>query len=364
MGLLDIAYTGVLRNLGVDMMPPPRPNTNTLNLGAKYSPEYACLPFKLNLGNMIEALERGANSILMPGGYGPCRFGYYGIIHEQILKGLGYRFSMGRTDNPDSLRDMVKTIMDIGGLKDKWDGYKVFYLILMRMAALDRVQKLYHYYKPREKKRGETDEAMREAVRLIDSSLTYISLLKAELKVKGIFRNVTIPQDPSDSKGLRPLKVGIVGEIFMVIEPFANMNIEKKLGEMGVEVIRGVWLSDWLNDRFRFKPLRRNQHKLSTKWAYPYLRYPSGGESIESVGKTIMFHRKGLDGVIHLMPFTCMPELVASTILERAKKDLNFPILSLVFDEQMSETNLITRLEAFIDMIQKKDSRDSRVQEK
>lgn len=351
MGLLDVAYTKVLRNLGIEMLPPPRPNINTLNLGVKYSPEYACIPFKINLGNMIEALERGADSILMPGGYGPCRFGYYGIIQEQILKGLGYRFSMGRTDNPDSLRDMVKTIMEIGGLKDKWDGYKVFYLILMRMAALDRVLRLYHYYKPREKRRGETDEAMREAVGLIDSSLTFTQLFKKELKVKGLFRKVAIYSD------FRPLRIGIVGEIFMAIEPFANMNIEKRLGEMGVEVIRGVWLSDWLNDRFRFKPFRRNQHKLCTKWAYPYLRYPSGGESIESVGKTIHFHRKGINGVIHLMPFTCMPELVASTILERVRKDLNYPILSLVFDEQMSETNLITRLEAFIDMIKKRKER-------
>lgn len=90
------------------------------------------------------------------------------------------------------------------------------------------------------------------------------------------------------------------------------------------------------------------------KWAYPYLRYPSGGESIESVGKTLLFQKKGIDGVIHLMPFTCMPELVASTILEKIRKDLSFPIMSLVFDEQMSETNLLTRLEAFLDMIKRK----------
>lgn len=348
MGLLDIAYTRVLRNIGVDMLPPPRPNTNTLNLGVKHSPEYACIPFKLNLGNMIEALEKGADSILMPGGYGPCRFGYYGIIQEQILRDLGYKFSMGRTDNPDSLRDMVKTISEIGKISDKWNVYKIFYLILMRVAALDRAVKLYHYYKPREKGKGESDEALNVAINLIDLSLTFSSLIKAELKIKGIFKKVAIRDD------FRPLRIGIVGEIFMVIEPFVNMNIEKKLGEMGVEVMRGVWLSDWLNDRFRFKPFRRNQHKLSTKWAYPYLRYPSGGESIESVGKTILFHKKSIKGVIHLMPFTCMPELVAFTILERIRKDLNFPIISLVFDEQMSETNLVTRLEAFVDMIKRK----------
>ncbi len=349
MGLLDIAYTRVLKNLGVDMLPPPRPNINTLNLGVKHSPEYACIPFKLNLGNMIEALDKGADSIIMPGGHGPCRFGYYGVIQEQILKGLGYTFSMGRTDNPDSLRDMVKTISEIGNISNKWKAYQVFYLILMRVAALDRAMKLYHYFKPREKMKGEADETLNDAINIIDSSLTFGSLIIAELKVKRIFRKVAVRKD------LKPLKIGILGEIFMVIEPFANMNIDKKLGELGVEVVRGIWLGDWLNDRFRFKPFRRNQHKLATKWAYPYLRYPSGGDSIESVGKTVLFHKEGIKGIIHLMPFTCMPELVAFTILERIRKDLNYPIMSLVFDEQMSETNLITRLEAFVDMIKKKE---------
>ncbi|MBI5846756.1 MAG: hypothetical protein HZB31_02170 [Nitrospirae bacterium] len=80
MGLLSVAYTRVLRQHGVDMQPPPKATIRTLNLGVKYSPEFACLPFKINLGNMMEALDNGADAILMPGGYGPCRFGYYGII--------------------------------------------------------------------------------------------------------------------------------------------------------------------------------------------------------------------------------------------------------------------------------------------
>jgi len=40
----------------------------------------------------------------------------------------------------------------------------------------------------------------------------------------------------------------------MVLENHANMSVEERLGDMGVEVHRGVWLSDWLNDRFRFMP--------------------------------------------------------------------------------------------------------------
>ena len=55
------------------------------------------------------------------------------------------------------------------------------------------------------------------------------------------------------------------------------------------------------------------------------------------------------------MPFTCMPELVASTIVHRISNERNFPVLSLNFDEHVSEANLITRLEAFVDLLERKN---------
>jgi predicted nucleotide-binding protein (sugar kinase/HSP70/actin superfamily) len=348
MGLLSVAYTRVLRQHGVDMQPPPKATVKTLNLGVKYSPEFACLPFKINLGNMMEALDNGADAILMPGGYGPCRFGYYGIIQEQILRELGYKFTMSTTDNPDRLSDMIDTIRDISQIKNRYDGYSVFFLILMRMAALDKATALYHYHKPREINRGETDQVLQQAIGMIDLADSYTKLFKTMPQVKKMYRDIKI------DKNFRPVTIGVLGEIFVVIEPFANLEVEKKLGELRVEVKRGVWLSDWLNDRFRFKPFRRNQTKYATKLARGYLNFPSGGESIETVGKTILFQKKGVDGVLHIMPFTCMPELVASAVINRISKDKEYPVLSMTFDEHISEANIITRLEAFVDLLERR----------
>jgi predicted nucleotide-binding protein (sugar kinase/HSP70/actin superfamily) len=348
MGLLSVAYTRVLRQNGVDMHPPPKATVKTLNLGVKHSPEFACLPFKINLGNMMEALDNGADAILMPGGYGPCRFGYYGIIQEQILRELGYRFKMSTTDNPDRLSDMIDTIRDISHIRNKFDGYSIFFLILMRMAALDRATALYHYHKPREVNRGETDSVLQEAIRMIDLADSYTKLFRTMPQVKKMYGEVKI------DRSFRPVTVGVLGEIFVVIEPFANLEVEKKLGEMRVEVKRGVWLSDWLNDRFRFRPFRRNQTKYATRLARGHLNYPSGGESIETVGKTLLFQKKGVDGVLHIMPFACMPELVASTVINRISRDRDYPVLSMIFDEHVSEANIITRLEAFVDLLERK----------
>lgn len=348
MGHLHIGFENVFRNLGVHITMPPRPNKEAIWLGARYSPECACLPFKLNLGNMIQALQQGATDIIMPGGFGPCRFGYYGAMQEQILRDLGFQFRMGSADDPDSLHDMLATIRKIAGLRSKWDSYRVFLFILYRIALVDRAVAHSLRLRPRETEKRAADRALKQSIELINATRRFVDLIPARLRVDRLFAAV-----PIDRK--KPVvRIGLVGEIFMVLENHANMNIEERLGEMGVEIDRGLWLSDWLNDRFRFMPFRRNTFQWALKQSAPYLQNPCGGESVNSVGHTLHFARKGLDGVIHLMPFTCMPELVAQTILDRISTDYNLPILTLAFDEHTSSGAVQTRLEAFVDLIKRK----------
>ncbi len=348
MGHLHIGFERVFRNLGVHISMPPRPNKEALLLGTRYSPECACLPFKLNLGNMIQALNAGATDIIMPGGFGPCRFGYYSVIQEQILRDLGYQFRMGSADNPDSLRDMLATIKMIAGLNTKWDSYRVFLLILYRIAVVDWALRRAHWLRPRELQRRDTDRAVRRSLGIIDDTRGFRDLWWAWRRVRRVMNAVAVEPE-------RPVvRVGVVGEIFMVLENHANMNVEERLGEMGVEVHRGLWLGDWLNDRFRFMPWRRHQFRWSLRQAAPYLYDPSGGESVKSVGKSAHWARQGFDGIVHLMPFTCMPELVAQTILARISTDFNIPVLTLIFDEHTSPGAVQTRLEAFVDLIKRR----------
>ena len=112
MGHLDIACRGALRNVGIDVVSPPRASNVSLKLGAKYSPELACLPFKINLGNFIDAINGGAKTIMTAGGCGPCRFGYYSILQERILQDMGYSFEMIRADEPDKLANLAKTLKE------------------------------------------------------------------------------------------------------------------------------------------------------------------------------------------------------------------------------------------------------------
>lgn len=101
MGNTHIAIKALLKGLKLDVVPPPPVTNRTLELGIKYSPEFACMPLKINIGNFIEAMENGADTIIMAGGWGPCRFGYYAQVQRDILYDLGYEFKMYILEAPD-----------------------------------------------------------------------------------------------------------------------------------------------------------------------------------------------------------------------------------------------------------------------
>ncbi len=75
MGTLYIPLKLLFSDLGLEVV--TAFSKETMNLAVKYSPEGACLPFKLTLGNYLQAVERGADTIFMGQGHGLCRFGFY-----------------------------------------------------------------------------------------------------------------------------------------------------------------------------------------------------------------------------------------------------------------------------------------------
>ncbi|MCK7514870.1 MAG: hypothetical protein MZV70_69945 [Desulfobacterales bacterium] len=80
--------------MGANILLAPENNIETLNLGTRHSVEGICLPYKLNLGNYIQAIESGANVLLMFNAPGTCRLGNYTNMAEAKLRELGYDFEM------------------------------------------------------------------------------------------------------------------------------------------------------------------------------------------------------------------------------------------------------------------------------
>jgi predicted nucleotide-binding protein (sugar kinase/HSP70/actin superfamily) len=76
-----------------------------------------------------------------------------------------------------------------------------------------------------------------------------------------------------------------------------------------------------------------------------------GGEGLLTVGQTVVQAKKGFDGMVELLPFTCIPEITALNVLPRISRELNIPIISFILDEQSGRAGMRTRLEAFVDLL-------------
>eukprot|EP00831_Metopus_contortus_P023921 TRINITY_DN2098_c0_g1_i2.p1 TRINITY_DN2098_c0_g1~~TRINITY_DN2098_c0_g1_i2.p1 ORF type:complete len:216 (-),score=47.32 TRINITY_DN2098_c0_g1_i2:90-737(-) len=148
------------------------------------------------------------------------------------------------------------------------------------------------------------------------------------------------------------LRIGIVGEIYVVMEPSVNGEIEKKLNYLGCETHRSQYLLEWV-DYHIFPMKSKKQHELDIiAKGSDYIKINIGGHAQQTVGSMVDFYEKNYDGVIHLMPFSCLPELVSQSITNTLSKKI--PIMTLSLDEQSGETNNQTRIEAFVDLLRTK----------
>ena len=349
LGNVYVILKGAFRELGIETVVPPPSSKRSLSLGVRYSPETICLPFKITLGNMIEALEQGADTIVMAAGRGLCRFGYYARLQEQILHDLGYDFKMIPTDLFGG--KIVGVARLIKRLSNRASMFRVIHALrfaLSKLATLDNIEREVHRVRALELEKGTATRIFREAISATDEATDHASLKKA--KADYLARLNQVPVDLEAN----PLKVGVMGEFYIVLEPFSNMDVEIELGKLGVEVKRSLFLSNWTKFSLFLNAFGMTEQGRFHRAAKPYLKRDVGGDGWESVGEKA-FHGNHYDGLVHLAPFTCLPEIVAQNIMPSVKEDI--PVLTLLYDEQMGKAGMLTRLEAFVDLLKRRRSK-------
>jgi predicted nucleotide-binding protein (sugar kinase/HSP70/actin superfamily) len=327
------------------VVPPPPMTRRTLELGAAHSPEAACLPFKLTLGNLIEALDDGADMLVQAGG--GCRLGLYGEVQEAILRELGYEFSfLSLSNHSTSVRKLAHEFKRLAPRNSYRTISRSLDLAWSRIQALDRVQALYRRVLCRAE-----DPAVVDGVHA--RFLCDLSSAEDARAVDAAAARCTAEMGPPAAAGDEILRVGVVGEVYVAIEPFANHWLERQLALRGVEVHRPVTVSDILEAVWGGRPY---VNRLLDS-AAPYLTHDIGIDGTKSVAHANAFLREGFDGVVHVKPFGCMPEVTAMPALQRLSRENEFPILCLSFDVHASETGTSTRIAAFCDMLQMRRSR-------
>ncbi len=328
------------------LLPPPPITQRTVDLGSRHSPDFVCSPFKYNLGNYMEALAGGAN-VLFQTGMG-CRYGYYGELQEQILRDLGYDFQFICLS-----RERAKPAAVCGSLRKlgcHQSSARILYALVLACESCRILDRFDHFM--RENVGFETVPGSFAAVRAeLLRQLSGADSLPALRSAGGACRRASA-QLKLD-KPAHPLRVGIVGELYTVMEPFSNFFVEKQLAKDGISVSRAMSVSFLL---FGQHPARTLRHSGG------YLRYLVGANGVHSISQSLAYAKEHYDGIIHMKSFGCIPELNATPALQALSRACNIPILDLSFDTQTSETGVQTRLEAFADMIRlKKEFNDAAV---
>ncbi len=347
MGPNWVAFKTLFTSLGLDVVIPDPTNREAIKIGVKQSPEFVCFPFKATIGDFVNAIEKGADTLIMAIDCGPCRFGFYASVQERILKDMGYKdITIIPLDQADLLDfKWVKTLQEVSGRTDLFmysKFVKAVIFFLKKAKLLNDIQTAEGIFRAYERNQGDTTELIRNLLNKLDQANTLPELRKFKSVIKQDFSNLDI------DKTRNPLRVGVSGEIHISLEPYVNLDIRRKLGEMNIEVHQSLSLYDWVVHKFHLNYHRKWLEHLSQ----PYLPMDIGGEAMWVLGEYIDKAQAGFDGFVHQYPFLCMPEVTARTILTNKLKGIyDLPIIYFSFDEQSGLGGFRTRLEAFSDLM-------------
>ena len=312
--------------------------SKTIELGSKYSPDFVCTPFKYTLGSFIECLDKGANIVIQMGG--GCRYGYYYELQDKILKDLGYNFkyynlvSKGHTD----IKHIYKVIKEIDPKLNIFKGLYYLLITIKMVKYMDYIEDYIRLNKAYEINNGEFDKIYDEMINKFVNVKTIYKLNKIFRKYKKKILNIKI------NKPKNNIKIAIIGELFTLMEPFANYNLEDILISMGVEVKRFTNVTYLLFEKS--KKSKKYLKKLNN------IKYKMGADAMDNIYYTKYLIDNKYDGIIHIKSSFCTPEIGSMNIINKMCEENNMPILFMSMDTNTSKVGIETRIEAFYDMIE------------
>lgn len=368
--------------LGYEMETLPVSDKESVDMGLKYTNNEICFPATLVVGDILKALKSGKydldnTAVIMTQTGGQCRASnYLALIRKAIL-------NCGINNVPVlSLATGGTQTNEQPGFELAWK--KVVKLILSSALFGDILSRMHYATIVREKEKGITEKLTQtyldnaaELARHNDS----VGILKLLRRAVDDYNNAALDNCP------RP-QVGIVGEIYLKYNPFANMHIADWLIEHGIEP-RFPDLMDFFTQEFinmkvnvknnlsktsfgtrvfasflenKYNRFEKKVEHIASKFKYYRPKHTiaqeaENGEKILSLvnqfgegwlipAEIVSFSQEGINNVVSVQPFGCIANHIISKGIEKKIKSL-YPKTSLLFldfDGGTSEVNVYNRL--------------------
>jgi predicted nucleotide-binding protein (sugar kinase/HSP70/actin superfamily) len=163
----------------------------------------------------------------------------------------------------------------------------------------------------------------------VQSGHKYLDLLK---------ENSTItPQRKTNSSF--DIKIGLLGHGYNIYDPGLSMDLISRLEQLGSRVFTSENILD--------ETIEAQAKKL------PKPMFWTLGK--KALGATMYWvSNGGVDGIIYLSAFGCGPDSLVGDLIERYCHKKNYPVLMLTVDEHTGEAGMATRIEAFIDLLERR----------
>jgi predicted nucleotide-binding protein (sugar kinase/HSP70/actin superfamily) len=328
------------------------------------------------------AFDPDRTAVWMANYDGACRFSQYGIGYADLFRRMGLPQIPVIAPLTSPRFDEFAGLFGLRFVSLLWEGW----------TAAEVLERLRLHTRPYETTPGETDRVFEAAMQDVVMAVTETNgkpawsnrNVLAALK-QGVKRMQAIPVDRSERRTV----IGIVGEFYTVLNRWANHDIIRTLEELGAEVaIHGLTVTNCYT-LFSQHYLAKNRLKdgrpgaalyyfLRNRWLMscvgrmekqmpealrpfgtldarsildevaPFIYYDIDPILATFTTRVRRFATSGVSGICNLFVLNCMLGNVMVSIFKNALRDYeNLPVLHAVYDAQQ-ETNLLTRIEAFM----------------
>jgi predicted nucleotide-binding protein (sugar kinase/HSP70/actin superfamily) len=276
-----------------------------LSAGLKHAVDDICLPVKLAFGHVLDLSGR-VDYIFLPR-----------LISVEKREYICPKFL--------GLPDMVRRIPGLPPLIDVdislYKNKKGLYQAVKKVGALFNANSLAIWRAYRR-----SLSALKSYFRLLE-----LGLIPAEAMAVMENRVKESPYISGDS-----LKVGLIGHPYNIYDGYVSMDAIKKLRRMGAAVLTAENVSE--------KTVNRHASMLPKK-----LFWTLGRRMIGAANHYM--ERPDISGLVYVAAFGCGPDSMTGELIEREARARRIPFLSLNIDEHTGEAGVVTRLEAFLDMV-------------
>ena len=306
-----------LEELGAEVVISPLTTKKIKDLAVRSAPDEDCYSTKLYFGHVL-VLKDKVDYLFIPryGGYHKNKVGCPKFIGlAEVLKSMIPDLPpiimphFNRAKGGDPRRILLKRAFEVGLIFTK-NPFKIF-------RAVKKAFKAFKEYK---------------RSLIIDEE----TLHKWELS------EVILNDFPLYKENERQLKIALVGHSYVLNDPYSSLDIRSILKNHGIDIIT--------SEQMPRRLIEEQMVKLESDLYFEYER--------EILGTIMYFlESKTVEGVIHLMIFSCGPDSIAGELASRlSKRSPTIPLLQLVFDELTGEAGMRTRIEAFVDMLRRSEA--------